>query len=88
LLTADWTGSILYVHKLSKGKIMLKLNGRAVQVMEMDSVDVTDAPRFSDACVSDAVWVDTNERLTDAEIEALNDANIDLIGVIAYGTFL
>ena len=67
---------------------MLKLNGRAVIVTEMDGVDPSDAQRFTDAYVSDAVWFDNNGRLTDAELEALNDANVYLIGRIAAGKLL
>jgi len=67
---------------------MLKLNGRAVIVTEMDGVDPADGPRFTDAYASDAVWFDNNERLTDAELEALNDANVYLIGRLAAGKLL
>ena len=67
---------------------MLKLNGRAVMVTEMDGVDPSDAPRFTDAYVSNAIWIDTNKRLTDAELEALNDANVYLIGRLAAGKLL
>jgi hypothetical protein len=67
---------------------MLKLNGRAVIVTEMDGVDPSDGQRFTDAYASDAVWFDNNGRLTDAELEALNDANVYLIGRIAAGKLL
>jgi hypothetical protein len=45
---------------------------RKVCDIEVDGIDYSDAPDFCDAYISQAVWEDTLEPLTDDELEALN----------------
>lgn len=62
----------------------MKLNGRSVINAEIDGVDSNDYPDFCDAYFSYAVFEDTNEELTDEELEQLGDQNGDVINEIAH----
>ena len=47
------------------------LNGREVVDVEVDGVDPTDFPDFSDAYFSKAVYKDTGQELSNEELEKL-----------------
>lgn len=45
----------------------------------MDGVDVKDHPHYTDAFVAHAVWKDSGEPLSDAELEDLNGNYQDFV---------
>lgn len=49
------------------------LNDRFVVDIEVDGIDTRDAPDFCDAYISDAYWFDTDEPLSEDELEELNE---------------
>lgn len=51
---------------------------REVTDIEIDGIDTTDYPDFCDAFICSAIWKDTDQYLTDAELEVLNE-NRDLV---------
>lgn len=48
------------------------LNGRRVCGLEVDGVNTKDFPDFSDAFISRAYWNDSDEELTEEELETLS----------------
>jgi hypothetical protein len=60
------------------------LNGREVVDVELDGVDTRDYPDFCDAYFSHAVFNDTGEDLTDAELEKLTEDNPDVINEMCH----
>jgi hypothetical protein len=67
----------------------LTLNGRNVNVksLEVDNVDATDYPDFSDAYISYAEWEGTTDELTDSELEQLTQENPDIVNELAYDSY-
>jgi hypothetical protein len=53
--------------------------GRKVVDIEIEDIDPRDYPDFCDAYVSHAVWEDTGEELTDAELTELADVCADQV---------
>lgn len=49
------------------------LNNRSVVDLDIDGIDMRDYPDFCDAYIAGAIWEDTEESLTDEELEELND---------------
>ena len=56
----------------------MKFNKRTIVDIELEDVEGSDYPDFSDAWISSARWEDTGEPLSDPELEELND-NKDLV---------
>jgi len=56
----------------------MKFNKRTIVDIELEDVESSDYPDFCDAWISSARWEDTGERLSDPELEELND-NKDLV---------
>lgn len=55
------------------------LNNRTVIEPEVGGIDSRDYPDFCDAHFSRAVWEDTDELLTDEELDALTDLYPDVV---------
>ena len=66
----------------------MQLNGRKVVDVEIDGVDPTDYPDFCDAYFTYAVYEDTGEELTDAELEELNDSYPEVVNEMAYEYYI
>ena len=66
----------------------MQLNGRKVVDVEIDGVDPTDYPDFCDAYFMNAVYEDTGEELTDAELEELNESYPDVLNEMAYEYYI
>ena len=62
---------------------MATLNGRNVVDIEVDGVDTSDYPDFSDAYFSSACYED-GTKLTDSELEKLEQETGDLLWEKAY----
>jgi hypothetical protein len=61
------------------------INGKEIDMrsLEIDGVDPSDYPDFSDAYISYALFTDGSE-LTDQELDQLTDEHGDLVGELAY----
>jgi hypothetical protein len=53
--------------------------GREVVDIEVDGVDTSDYPDFSDAFFYNAVWADTGENLDDDDLATLQEQESDLL---------
>lgn len=51
------------------------LNGRLIYDIEIDGIDHRDCPDYCDAYVASARWKDTDQELTDSELDDLTDSN-------------
>jgi len=62
------------------------LNGnvRVLVDVEIGSIDFKDYPEFSDAFLESAAWGDTLKKLTEEELEFIQDNNPELIHELAY----
>lgn len=49
------------------------LNNRTVHIQDIDGIDSRDYPDFCDAFIASAYWADTEEELTEAELDVLNE---------------
>jgi len=47
--------------------------------IEMDGVDLKDYPHYTDAFIAHAVWKDSGQALSDAELEELNNNYQDFV---------
>ena len=56
----------------------MKFLNRTIVDVEVEDIETSDYPDFCDAWISSARWEDTGERLSDPELEELND-NKDLV---------
>lgn len=56
----------------------MKFLQRTIVDVEVEDIETSDYPDFSDAWISSARWEDTGEMLSDPELEELND-NKDLV---------
>jgi hypothetical protein len=65
----------------------LELNGRAVTA-DLQGIDRTDFPRFTDAFLGDAVWADTGEELTASEEDQLNLKYQDSLSDMAFESLI
>ncbi len=65
-------------------KNVVYLNEREAIDVELSDVDPSDYPDFCDAHISYAVWSDTGEKLTENELEELNNENSDVINQLAF----
>lgn len=65
-------------------KNVVYLNEREAIDVELSDVDPSDYPDFCDAYISYAVWSDTGEKLTENELEELNNENSDVINQLAF----
>ena len=54
-------------------KYVVRFRNRWVEDITIGGVDVRDYPDFVDAYAASAVWADTEEELTDSELQALTD---------------
>ena len=52
---------------------------RKIIAADVEGINPKDAPDFSDAYISSAVWADTKAELTEEELEELNETADDLI---------
>lgn len=66
----------------------MKLNGRVVTDVEIDGVDINDYPDFCDAYFTRAVFDDTGEELTDAELEELLEQYPEVANEMAFEHYL
>lgn len=66
----------------------MKLNGRVVTDVEIDGVDINDYPDFCDAYFTRAVFDDTGEALTDAELEELLEQYPEVANEMAFEHYL
>lgn len=64
----------------------MQLNGRTVKNAEVDGVDGSDYPDFSDAFFSYAEYEDGTP-LSDEELEQLGDENGEMINQLAFDKF-
>ena len=67
---------------------MITLNGREVLDICIDGVDSSDYPDFCDAYFCSAYFDDTNENLTDAELDQLAIENPELVYEMAVESFI
>jgi hypothetical protein len=67
---------------------MMELRGRVVTDVEIEDVDPRDYPDFCDAFFSHAVYADTGEELTDAELEELLDTYPEVANEMAFEHYL
>ena len=51
---------------------MISLKNRQVKILSFDGIDHSDAPKYCDAYVLEAIWADTGEKLTDSELDQLD----------------
>ena len=61
----------------------MQLNGRKVVNVQVDGVDFRDYPDFCDAYFSAAEYADTCERLSDADLEKLQDLYPEVVHEMA-----
>lgn len=54
-------------------KYVVRFRNRWVEDITVGGVDTADYPDFVDAYVASATWADTEEDLTDSELQALTD---------------
>ena len=66
----------------------MKFNGKYIDrtSIELDGVDFSDFPKFSDAFISKASFED-GTKLTDNELDSLTDENMDLVNELAHERF-
>jgi hypothetical protein len=62
----------------------MELDGREVEVDDVEDVDPRDYPDFADAHFVGAYFVDTGEELTEAQYEQLSDKYADVLWEMAY----
>ena len=67
---------------------MITLNGREVLDICIDGVDSSDYPDFCDAYFCSAYFDDTNENLTNAELDQLAIENPELVYEMAVESFI
>lgn len=63
---------------------VLQLNSREVGDILIDGIDSRDYPKFSDAYVSSALYIDTGEGLTSSELKQLQNENKGAISTLAF----
>lgn len=61
----------------------MQLNGRKVVDVEVDGIDPRDYPDFCDAYFASAIFEDTLEELSEAELDQLRDDNPDQLWEMA-----
>lgn len=66
----------------------MQLNGRKVVDAQVDGVDTRDYPDFCDAYFCYAVYEDTGDELTDAELEELNNSYPEVVNEMAYEYYM
>lgn len=63
---------------------MVKLNGRVVVDLEIDGIDSSDYPDFSDSFFSYGVFEDSGEELSNDELEKLTEENSSELNELAH----
>ena len=59
--------------------LLENLDLKNITGIEMDGVDLKDAPRYTDAYIAHAIWKDSGQPLSDAELEELNDTHQEFV---------
>lgn len=60
-------------------RILESIDLKNVAGIEMDGVELKDHPKYTDAFVAHAIWKDSGEALSDAELEDLNNNYQDFV---------
>lgn len=69
-------------------EVISRLDARKIHCASVAGIDLNDHPDFADAHFDYAVWWDTDEPLTESELDDMKDTHPDLLGELAYEAYI